>query len=385
MIKHYQAKRFLQIVREKPHLFPIWELEDWEYNGVIFTGLSWRGPGRRILWTPHALERVMERSVLNFEDDVNLCRIQTKLKTLSAQPWLHTLEVGEYSLALRPRKNPYTLAFLVVDADTVIIKTFMSGLKITADQTFKAVNNIGEIMGRPEEAHLLVDKTLWSDKRKEDWDHLIQNPPDPMNKYAIRLWMLRACHVSGDASMHNKLRQYIITGEPFNAYENPVSEGYAADAKAGMDFAVQVLDFIARRKGGEDVSDLKEKVFQTFSLAPPRIQNIYDGIYKVFRKKTGMTLPSKQEIQQGHRKSCAAEEVQSEVVERKQFTEKTKDFQTIFKRYGARPLCDALGVSRSKLADLYWDADSISQRAWEDMLTMLSQQTRLYETAQMEL
>lgn len=385
MIKHYQAKRFLQIVREKPHLFPIWELEDWEYNGVIFTGLSWRGPGRRILWTPHALERVMERSVLNFEDDVNLCRIQTKLKTLSAQPWLHTLGVGEYSLALRPRKNPYTLAFLVMDANTVIIKTFMSGLKITADQTFKAVNNMGEVMGRPEDAHLLVDKTLWSDKRKADWDHLIQNPPDPMNKYAIRLWMLRACHVSGDASMHNKLRQYIITGDPFNAYESPVSEGYAADVKAGGDFAVQVLDFIARRKGGEDVWDLKEEVFQTFATAPPRIQNIYDDIYKIFRKKTCMTLPSKQEIQRGIRKSCTVDEVETEVVGRKEFTERTKAFQALFKKYKARTLCDALGVSRSKLADLFWDADPISQRAWEDMLTMLSQQIHPCETAQMGL
>ena len=379
MTTHYQAHHFLREVQDKPDLFPVWSVVDMYQHGIMFKALKWEGPGREVFWPPHAIERLIERRNFDIGDDSALCYIQEKLKVFTSQPVLHTLGVGEHVVEFRP--HLCSLAFIVTaDSDPkVIIKTYMGGRKLGATRREKWVQNHGSVMERPERAHDLVDKTLWSDARKAEWDRLLENPPHPTNKYGVRHWILQAGHISGDATIFPKISRHILTGFNRNDFVHTVSTAYAEDMEAKSNFAVRVFDFVARKNdmASEERDNLMHELFEVYKEYPTDIQNSYKSTYKLLRRKTSHRLPTAETIQSLPPEDCTPKT-------RSAFSDRTKDFQRLLKQHSTKTVCAALGISRRLSNELFWNADTLSEEEWDLLVTKLSQETHPDETVQPE-
>lgn len=355
-MSYTRAYHFLEYVKEHPEDFPTWGMRTLFHEDFSYEALEWLGPGHAVLWTPHALERLIERIELDYKGTQDFGVISNLLKQCSAQISFSAYrdDRGRFSFSPGTQNICYTFALdfpPIASGDRVeiLIKTFIAE-KRRALQCFEIHNALA--MGPHTNLANLGEQDLWSDERKAAYKEHVQNLPDPICRYSIRLWLLQIAHISRDLEIIPQAFNLLLTNVRASQVV-PVAQMLFLEDECGLrDIGLRMYRYAVQIKTGVPRTESFHTICDDFLKNPLEMKKTYVQTLRYLHRYSKLRV------------SITDTERVSDL------DDLTLEFRGYVKTYGSKTICKILSISRNAASNAYWDASGITEEMWQTLHTL---------------
>ena len=372
---YYRAATFLLHVNHNLDRYPLWYLRRQVISEGAYVSLTWKGPGsRRVSWTPHAIERLIERTNLGVEDDHACIEIAKALQMLTYHVLCYggnrKVESHRVNVSLPQREEEYmplrdcggdrvVIVVQVLEGEDLIKTVYFNNAEDHPySRTMHFLPEALSAFSVPIQEVFPPNFEYWSADRQNKYKEMVARENPFFEKYKHRLWFLEMTYLTRDFDFTKSLLMHMIVPVKRRLVLSYLEDVFKEDGGGTRTIAFRFARHTWEGKIGGDMSESLECIVADFQGLPEDIRKGYVSLTAMMKTHQGITL----------------QEIVAVKAERHStpFSKEILAIREAVKDHGVPTVSKHLEVSRSVLRAWMWGETNIPNEALDRVKWLVS-------------